>query len=150
MSSHTRNHPHSYPIPRYVTRKDVVNNVVYISNNYYQSDKKRDTFVCGQVNWSQGDVPTWWRQWLKEGGQGAPPGLKVKVRHGPNMNEVRDLQFGHEDQGNWCDVALPEAGASWEGVCVRVQLHSDDQGLAPGQFAVFYHGDVCLGSAIIM
>jgi len=32
---------------------------------------------------------------------------------------------------------------------VHVQLSEDDQGIAPGQFAVFYDGNRCLGSGII-
>lgn len=31
-----------------------------------------------------------------------------------------------------------------------VHLSEDDQGLAAGQFAAFYHGDVCIGSGVIM
>jgi len=30
-----------------------------------------------------------------------------------------------------------------------VQLSDRDQGIAPGQYAVFYDGDICLGSGII-
>ena len=33
--------------------------------------------------------------------------------------------------------------------CLQVQLDADDQGLAEGQFAVFYRQGVCLGSAVI-
>ena len=32
---------------------------------------------------------------------------------------------------------------------LRVTLDGNDQGLAAGQFAVFYQGGVCLGSAVI-
>jgi tRNA methyl transferase len=30
-----------------------------------------------------------------------------------------------------------------------VRLNAQDQGVAPGQYAVFYDGDICLGSAVI-
>lgn len=32
----------------------------------------------------------------------------------------------------------------------RVQLEGNDQGLAAGQFACFYQGGICLGSAVIL
>ena len=56
--------------------------------------------------------------------------LFVKVRHGEN-------RYG-------CTVKLDETGAT--GVVV---IDRDDQGLAAGQFAVFYHENVCLGCGVI-
>lgn len=51
-------------------------------------------------------------------------GLTVKLRHGPDEYE--------------CELS--------DNV---VRISGDDQGIAAGQFAVFYKGDVCLGSAVI-
>lgn len=133
-----------------MTRKNVENNVVYISNKYYEPEKKRDTFKCGPLNWSEGDMPAWWRAWLEEGGQGAPPGTTVKLRHGPTFNDIKHLSFGHTDaEGGWQEH-LPAVGESWEGCRALVQLYRDDQGLASGQYAVFYHDNVCVGSAVIV
>lgn len=58
---------------------------------------------------------------------GAPEGLdlQVKVRHGPASQR--------------CTVR-PEAGGALE-----VRLEHPDPGLAPGQYAVFYDGELCLG-----
>lgn len=135
---------------RYVTRKDVDANVIYVSNTYYQPDKKRDTFVCGRINWSEGDLPAWWRQWIQQGSTSPPAGLGVKLRHGPNVHDVKQVSFGRLDEDGQWKEQLPEEGASWDECRVCVQLFSDDQGLAPGQYAVFYHDNVCLGSAVIM
>ena len=55
--------------------------------------------------------------------------LKVKLRHGPDFN-------------NCALTKLTSKKA-------RVKLTKRDQGIAPGQFAVFYDKDKCLGSAII-
>ena len=36
---------------RYVVEKDVQNNVVFVSRNYYSLDKRRRTFRVGSLNW---------------------------------------------------------------------------------------------------
>ncbi|MBZ0111855.1 MAG: tRNA 2-thiouridine(34) synthase MnmA [Thermoanaerobaculia bacterium] len=55
--------------------------------------------------------------------------LEVKVRHGPQRHgaQVRSLPDG----------------------TLAVELSTPDPGLAPGQFAVFYDGDECLGGGAI-
>jgi tRNA-specific 2-thiouridylase len=55
--------------------------------------------------------------------------LQVKVRHGEK---------------------LYQATLTWESDAqVEVKLASKDQGIAAGQFAVFYDGDICLGGGVI-
>jgi tRNA-specific 2-thiouridylase len=54
--------------------------------------------------------------------------LSVRVRHGPTLRR---------------------AVLELEGERGRVRLEEGDRGIAPGQFAVFYEGEVCLGSALI-
>ncbi|MEX0849164.1 MAG: tRNA 2-thiouridine(34) synthase MnmA [Candidatus Dependentiae bacterium] len=58
-------------------------------------------------------------------------GLSVKLRHGPNMHSCT-ISAHHGDVGD-----------------VIVTLHENDQGIAPGQIAAFYDGDICLGAGII-
>lgn len=57
--------------------------------------------------------------------------LEVKLRHGPNKHR--------------CVISLEEPPV---GTAV-VQLDSNDQGIARGQLAVFYRGDLCIGSGVI-
>ena len=55
--------------------------------------------------------------------------VQVKVRHGPRLSDGR---------------LRPMEAGRWE-----VTLEEADQGIAPGQFAVFYGGEVCLGGGVI-
>ncbi len=63
---------------------------------------------------------------------GTPPtktDLQVKLRHGKNIYNCTAVQL---TENEW-----------------QVTLAQDDQGIAPGQFAVFYDGEICLGAGII-
>lgn len=55
--------------------------------------------------------------------------LKVKLRHGPHL---------HDCSVSWIDENR-----------AQVQLKEHDQGIASGQFAVFYKGTTCLGSGVM-
>ncbi len=55
--------------------------------------------------------------------------LRVKLRHGP--------------QSYQCVITYKDAQS------VHVQLDQKDQGVTPGQYAVFYDGGVCLGGGVI-
>ena len=57
--------------PWYVVKKDVAKNIVYISNQYYELEKKRDTFFVTDCIWN--DQPR----------TGA---IQVKIRHGQQMH----------------------------------------------------------------
>jgi tRNA-specific 2-thiouridylase len=64
---------------------------------------------------------------------GNPPdvqALQVKIRHGKHLYEC-ELEIMHDGTG-------------------LVKLATHDQGLAAGQFAVFYDGEYCLGSGMIV
>lgn len=102
--------------PWYVIAKDSAANCVYISRNYYDEEKERDTFIIEAGNWIS-----------------SPPQvdkiLQVKMRHGPVLNEciVQELASN----------------------TYQIKLTRRDQGIAPGQFAVLYEGEQCLGGGVI-
>ncbi|KAF3680619.1 putative GTPase Der-like [Capsicum annuum] len=108
--------------PWYVVEKDIRNNVVYVSRNYFSVDKKRRLFRVGSLKWLSGLLP---RQ-ISE--------LQCKVRHGPGFYNC-SLVVEVDEHGR--EVAV-------------VRLSEDDQGLAAGQFAAFYDRRICIGSGIIL
>ena len=56
--------------------------------------------------------------------------LKVKLRHGPNYYN--------------CAITWRNDST------LSVKIDTPDKGIAPGQFAVFYHKDICLGGGVIL
>uniref|UniRef100_A0A0D9VQ46 tRNA-5-taurinomethyluridine 2-sulfurtransferase n=1 Tax=Leersia perrieri TaxID=77586 RepID=A0A0D9VQ46_9ORYZ len=108
--------------PWYVVEKDVQNNVIFVSRNYYSLDKRRRTFRVGSLNWFSNSGPT------------NNEHLKCKVRHSPEFH----------------DCTVTQEQTSENGAILEVHLSEDDQGLAAGQFAAFYRDNLCLGSGIIL
>ncbi|MFH1571277.1 MAG: tRNA 2-thiouridine(34) synthase MnmA, partial [Gemmatimonadota bacterium] len=106
--------------PWYVVRKDVATNRVYVAHAAQRLERARHHFEVGGLNWIAG----------------APEAtdLQVKLRHGPEL-------VG-------CRVEVAGAGPV-DGV-LGVHLAEPDPGIAPGQHAVFYDGEVCLGGGIVL
>ncbi|MHB1688069.1 MAG: tRNA 2-thiouridine(34) synthase MnmA [Ignavibacteriaceae bacterium] len=102
--------------PWYVVKKDVKENLIYVSREN-QSLREKDSFNVGKFNWIAEKKPS-------------TENLKVKIRHGAKMYNCQ-LIFTGEDEA-------------------EVKLDKSDQGIAPGQFAVFYRDDLCLGSGVIL
>jgi len=100
--------------PWYVVKKDIGNNVIYISHNNFIRD--RDEFLVGKFNWISG-IPE-------------KRDLQVKIRHGETFYNCC-IEFKNKD-------------------VVNVKLDRPDRGIAPGQFAVFYDGEICLGGGVIL
>ncbi len=103
--------------PWYVVAKDIEKNIVFISRNYYDDEKQRNSFVVEKFHWLSGIKPD-------------KNSFAVKLRHGAQKYE--------------CTIEYDTDGHAG-----TVILSARDQGIAPGQYAVFYDGDVCVGSAVI-
>ena len=103
--------------PWYVVAKNVADNSVYISRQYYSTEKMRDTFVVGNCHWIT-EIPH-------------KNNLAIKLRHGAQFST---------------GVLTPDNSKN----TYSVILEERDQGIAPGQFAVFYDNDICLGGGMIV
>lgn len=103
--------------PWYVVNKNVSENIVYISKNYFSESKSRNSFSVINLHWIGGEIPK-------------KNHLKVKIRHG-------ELTYN-------CTIENKPDGS------MQVSIDRRDQGIAPGQFSVFYDDDVCLGCGMII
>jgi len=106
--------------PWYVVKKDTQANIVYVSHRNNVADSARKRFRVGELNWING----------------APSraDLTLKIRHGPQLHR--------------CSVTPCEASGGAEHM--EVEMETADRGVAPGQFAVFYDDQVCLGGGKIL
>lgn len=130
--------------PWFVASKDPVKNIVYITNDLTVIDRPRRVFTVQSVNWILG-VPIG----LEMGGSGVT--VDVRLRHGPSLSTGRVVRVSSQEMGLSAPLSEDTAGHGMETYMetYRVTLSARDKGLAPGQFAAFYAGDVCLGAGVI-
>lgn len=108
--------------PWYVVGRDIESNRVEVSHAERVQDRARDRFRVGSIHWIS-----------------PPPAsgeLRLKLRHGPELTD--------------CTVTSDESGDIAAARTVSVRMARPDRGVAPGQFAVFYHDRLCLGAGMIL
>ncbi len=115
--------------PWYVVKKNAETNEVFISHGAHHELSARDTFEVGNLNWISGKHPD-------------KTELEVKIRHGAKLYPATIEKLTD---------CTPRRGRDslCSGDRVKVTLKEKDPGVAEGQFAVFYDGDVCLGGGVI-
>ena len=101
--------------PWFVVGKDVAEDTIWVTHGDRLPEHASDRFLVPAPHWIAGAPAL----------DGAAEPLRVKVRHGP--------------ANSGCTVETRADGS------LHVRLDAPDPGLAPGQFAVFYQGEICLG-----
>jgi len=114
--------------PWYVVKKDRENNVVFVAGTPAAITAARSEFTV--IN------PSWITKEPEEGP------VMLKLRHGPKILRAEISKLENTVDGNsYTD--------RFSGQRFRVVMEQPDRGVAPGQFAVFYDKDICLGGAMI-
>ncbi len=109
-----------YGLPLYVAAKDVENNRLTVG---FAKDVLKKEFVIGELHWISGEEPT-------ELAKNKPLPCQMRIRHLGNIHEANLTK---------CD-----------GGVINVEMEEPSFGVAPGQSAVVYQGDVVLGGGIIV
>ena len=110
--------------PWFVVKKDTVKNIIYVSKGYDTPLQYGKEISLTEPNWISFNP--------FEKGNIKEMDLAFKIRHVPEFHSGKLLM---EDSG--CELKL--------------ESNQDIQGIAPGQYAIFYTPDqkICLGSALI-
>ena len=106
--------------PWYVVRKDVRQNAIYVAHAVAAEDRARRSFRVVEPSWT-------WRSPVN--GSDDPVEVTLKLRHGPTLIPASIRMAGRDT--------------------LAVEMQAADRGVAPGQFAVFYDGEICLGGGRI-
>ena len=108
--------------PWYVVKKNVRDNVVYVSNGYDNEKQYGNTLHLDEMHFISGNP---WE------GVTEPVEIMFKNRHTPDFIKARFTRLGEREY--------------------VIESERDVQGIAPGQFAVIYDatGHLCYGSGVI-
>jgi len=121
--------------PYFVVAKDAANSVIWVASEMDHPALYSDSFFTGSPHWIEG-VP--------------PAELLARANDHTMAGEFRFQNVAPLTQ---CMVSFNNSSTSnWEYVdrnSLIVSIPEPIKAITPGQFAVFYKGDVCLGSARI-
>lgn len=108
--------------PWYVCEKNIKKNIVYITHGFGGDDQRLDSFKISNLNLTPTDIS------LSNKDIFNTKNLEVKLRHGPVRFKCCAILDNDE---------------------IIIKLKEKVNGLTPGQFAVFYENELCLGGSVI-
>ncbi len=128
--------------PYFVVKKDIEKNEIFVSKNYFTEDKHRNSFTVSSLNIFSGSLDT-----LLDKNKS----IGVKIRHGEKIYPAKISNIPIPTPTSTTPVATSTVPAPDDSSkqSLKVEIPENDQGITAGQFAVFYDGDICLGSGII-
>lgn len=107
-------------LPYYVTGKDMAQNIVYVTTDLQDAGLWQRQLQLADVHWIN-----------SQPSDAEMTGLQVRTRYRAPLVAVTGLQ--------------QQAGSIWQ-----MQLGEEVRAITPGQSAVIYHGDRCLGGGIVV
>lgn len=130
--------------PWFVVKKDIPNNIIYVSKGYDTPLQYGRTITLTQHNWICEDPFSA----NPESNNNSDPGKKSdkepteKIEVAFKIRHVPDFSTG-------ILIKIPSDNGEYN---LKLESQNNIQGIAPGQFAVFYTPDkkICLGSALIV
>ncbi|BBM89800.1 tRNA-specific 2-thiouridylase MnmA [Spirochaetota bacterium] len=122
--------------PWYVVAKDIKTNRVYVSRWEAALRKK---FTIGAMHWLSDDFVEEQHFYHHKVKGSKSMQYTVKIRHGSKQHSCTLTPIKE----------VSSRPSETEG-CYRVNLNEVELGIAPGQFAVFYKENICVGSAVIV
>lgn len=112
--------------PWFVVKKDIPNNILYVSKGYDTPLQYGKQIMLSEPNWITYDPFEGDKDFIE---------ISFKIRHVPEFNSGKLYKI--KDSSD-CKI-------------LRLDSNEEIQGIAPGQFAIIYTPDnkICLGSALI-
>lgn len=112
--------------------KNAEKNTIYLAHGYSPDEVYKKDFKVEAINWISKNP-------FKNGVSSLH--FKVKIRHGATMYDAKV---------NFCSSKRASVNQKMNKNFVQVELAEVAHGVSPGQFAVFYQNNVCLGGGMIV
>ena len=128
--------------PWFVVRKNIRDNVLYVSKGYDTPLQYGRSIELQEMNWISGDPFAG----FADPAQGLPP-LNTEILHQATGNRL-DIAFKNRHMPNFLRGHLVH---NPEDDSLRVESETDVQGIAPGQYVTIYDSScrLCFGSGMI-